>query len=264
MSDTTKSNIVQYGTYSLDAAADDRKELDSMGGGATFMKLKEGKNVVRFLPPPVGQNKLFLTVYQHYFKSPIGDSTLSFTCPRMMEKAPCPLCQKSMQMAKSRSKADKDAAREFLPRRRIMANVIDRQDPDAGPKIMGFGKTIQESLVAVREDVDAGGDFCHPDSGFDIIIERRGTGLNTKYNVIPARQDSPLGNMEWIAMQHDLTQFSECKPYEELVGDLREAVGQPRENADDPAPQERLPPGRKAATNVIDTEEAPGDDSLSW
>ena len=210
----------------------------------------------------MGVNTPFKPVYQHYFKSPMSGDTLSFTCPRMMAKQKCPLCMKAAEFSKSRSKADKDAAREFMPRRRIMANIIDRQDPEAGPKIIGFGKTIQESLVAIRSDEDAGGDYTHPTSGFDIVIERKGAGLNTKYSVIPARQDSPMGNMEWIAMQHDLEQFGAVESYEDLVAKLREATG----GSTAAEPSQQLPEGRKARGNVIDasSEEGGGNDQMGW
>lgn len=216
-------NLVQYGSYTLDAAEQEEQDLAASGGGAEFMKLKEGKNLVRFMPPALGVETPFQVVSQHYIKNPTGNAVV-FACPRVMQKRFCPACQKANQFKATGNSADKKAAMELFPRRRIFANVIDRTDQEAGPKILAFGKTIQESLVKIRKNEDIGGDFTCPKEGFDIQIERSGQGLNTSYHVLPARRESPLGNMEWIAMQHDLSRYA-IVPDDEDLGEMLAGIG---------------------------------------
>ena len=218
------SNLVKYGSYELEEAEKEEQELES-GGAADFLKLVEGKNVVRFLPPPLGSKSPFLTVSQHYVKNPTG-SPIVFACPRVMEKRYCPVCDRAQQYKRSGSPADEKAAREFFPKRRIFANVIDRNDPDNGPKILAFGAMIQKQLVKIRKNEDIGGDFTDPMNGFDIVIDKTGSGLNTSYTVLPARRESPLGNMEWIAMQHDLSRYAK-PPTDDQLKEMLGQVGAP-------------------------------------
>lgn len=213
------SNLVKYGSYDLETAAEEGADLAASGSGANYLTLKEGDNVVRFLPPPVGSKSPFLVTYEHYIKPVTGDA-VSFACPRMMAKQPCPVCEKSKALGSRNNKVDKEAARELQPRRRVFANVIDRTDQEAGPKILGFGKMIQEALVSIRQNKAKGGDFTHPLEGFDIIIERKGSGLATKYGVSAARDDSELGNMEWLEMQNDLSSKAQIKSYDEILEEL--------------------------------------------
>lgn len=220
------ANLVKYGSYSLEAAEEEEADLESSGGGADFMKLAEGKNVVRFMPPPLGLNSPFKVVSQHYVKNPTG-SPVVFACPRVMEKRFCPVCNKANSYKASGNAADKKAAGELYAKRRIFANVIDRSDPDSGPKILAFGKMIQQALVKIRKNEDIGGDYTDPTDGFDIIIERTGQGLNTSYSVLPARRESPLGDMEWIGQQHDLQRYAEVPTDEELQEMLAEIGGAP-------------------------------------
>lgn len=216
------SNLAKYGSYDLDAANEEQEELDKSGSGADFMKLEAGRNVVRFLPPAPGKRTPFLVTYQHFIKLP-GQDNMVFTCPRMMQRQPCPACAEAERLKATGNPADADLASGLFARRRVFANVIDRANPEKGPRIVGFGKTVHEQLVALRTDEDAGGDYTHPIEGFDIIIERVGTSKNdTKYTVRPARQTSQLASTEeqidnWISIQHNLDQFTRIPSKDELA-----------------------------------------------
>jgi hypothetical protein len=64
-----------------------------------------------------------------------------------------------------------------------------------------------------------GGDFTHPEKGYDIKIKRKGTGKNdTEYKVYPMKA-GPLGDLTWIDKQVDLTRFGEVKPLEDIKGE---------------------------------------------
>jgi len=208
-------NIVPYGSYELDAADEEHEDLSR--GGGTYMKLEVGRNVVRFLPPPMGRATPFVTVFQHFLNLPGLPDPVIFNCPRLMAKRPCPACAKGEKLKSTGNPKDADAARDFWASRRVFSCVIDRAEEDSGPKILGFGKMIHEALVAIRRDEDAGGDFTNPENGFDIIIERSGTGkTDTRYTVRPARKSSPLGNLEWVQMQPDLRHLAKVPSMDEI------------------------------------------------
>jgi len=270
MSEEEVKAVVAYGSYDLDDAAEDRAELDASGSGANFMTLTDGKNVVRFLPPLQGQ-KPFRKVKQHYVKRP-SENQLVIPCPRAMLKRPCPICDRIKQLSGSRSKADQDLAKSYDVKLRVFANIIDRGDMEAGPKILGFGKMIFDELVRIREDVDGGGDFVDPVNGFDIIIEKSGTGMLTKYKVAAARSDSGLGNMEWIPMQNDLDRYAKVESEADIVDRIN--GGQGSSGRDEPKAELAAAPaaaatGRGRGRSVQDTidveeaAEAPAD-GISW
>jgi len=208
------SNIQRWGSYEMDAAQQEGEELASAGGN-NFFKFEVGKNVIRFLPPPVGKKSPFRVVWQHSWN--VNGQFRSVTCPRYEAKQPCPVCAKADQLKGSANPADQERARDYFAKRRIFANVIDRQHPEEGPKVAAFGKTIHEALVALRTDPDAGGDFTHPETGFDIVIERKGTGKNdTEYKVLAARKATPLGDVNWIDQQANLDQFAKVLTPDEM------------------------------------------------
>lgn len=228
------SNIVKYGTYEVEAADKEAEDLER--GSTEFLKFKVGRTVMRLLPPPLGKKSPFRVVWTHYVNLPGAADPISFACPRQEGKKPCPICSRADQLKGTGNPADYDRAKELFAKRRIYANVINREEPEKGPVVAGFGKTIHEALVALRRDPDAGGDFCHPDSGYDIIIERKGTGKNdTEYKVFPARKSTPLGNMDWIEVQHDLERYAQILTPEEIRAKLsgEKDGGQPQQQARD-------------------------------
>lgn len=202
-------NVKKYGSWSADDAREELGESQSSGGGADFLKLKTGKNVLRFLPPREGEKSPFVVVHQHYIEVPGGQKAASFTCPRMHKQGACPACARAQELRDTGNPADYERAGKLLPRRRVFANVIDRSDPERGPVILPMGKTIHEQLLALRDNEEAGGDFTDPtETGFDITIEKSGEGLKTEYKVFPARNNKALGNDEWLDQMHDLNRLS--------------------------------------------------------
>lgn len=212
--------LAKWGSYSEEAAKVDQQET---AGDETFMKLKVGKNVVRFLPPRQGEKSPFKVVRQHFIRLPGNDAPVVFACPRHgAEKDRCPACEQAAKLRATGVKVDRDKAWDLMPKMRVFANVIDRKDMDAGPKVLGFGKTIHEELTDLRQDPDAGGDFTHPEDGFDVIITRKGTGKNdTSYSVALARSDSPITDDDeeagiWYESMENLDQFAAPKTFDEV------------------------------------------------
>lgn len=59
------TSIVKYGSYTPAAAEQDEKDAKRKGN---ILKLTPGKHTLRFLPPPVGQNTIFVKVNQHFIE----------------------------------------------------------------------------------------------------------------------------------------------------------------------------------------------------
>jgi len=226
MADNT--NIQKFGAYDLDEALAEQEALDQEGGGE-FMKLAVGRNVVRILPPLRGKRSPFRVTYQHYIET--ADGKWVFTCPRLEARKRCPVCEKAQKMRASGNPSDRDEAYAMLPKRRVFCQVINRAEPEKGPVVLAFGKTIHEELVKLRRDEDTGGDFTHATNGIDAVIDRVGTGKNdTKYTVNLARRTSPIHDdatvvSEWADMMVDLDAYAKLPSDDELHERMAKVFG---------------------------------------
>jgi hypothetical protein len=252
-------SLVKWGSYDPKQAAQEREEAVAP---SDFMKLVEGRNVIRILPPKAGENSPFKIVRQHFIKMPGGANPVVFVCPRHHGGERCPACEESARYRATGLKVDRDKAWELSPKLRVFANVIDRKDEAAGPKLLGFGKTIFDELTALRSDEDAGGDYTNATEGFDVIIERTGTGKNdTEYATRLARNSTPITKdaklMDaWYEAMNDLKQQVVVRSYAELKEELGLDGGRSSS-----AGRARLPAGRgrsaaiETETEVVDDED---------
>lgn len=249
------TGLVKFGAYEDDAVEEEKK---AQSEGGTFLELKAGKTILRVLPPMLGKKSPFFRYHQHFLRGTGPDKeTLSFACPRHCARLACPACSRADELKASGSPADFQKAKQFFAKKRVLANVIDRRNPDAGPKIWGFGKMVDDLLVDIRAD---GTDYTHPLKGHDIIVEKKGEGLNTEYgvrvvtNATPLHEDVAVMN-EWLSNMHTLE--SECRvdtPHE-LAKNMAEFYGVPLERvlkAMNLEPEEEAKPARRRAQDDVD------------
>ncbi len=221
--DETALVLANVGEFTMEAADEMEKKLAASGGKASFFKLADGRNVLRFLPPPKGKNNPFASVMQHYVKLPTGD--VSFNCPRFATPPrACPVCAQANTYKASKSKKDQDRAGDLLPRTRIYANIIDRANEDMGPQVFGFGKSIYNDLMKIYKDPDWG-NFTHPTQGCDITINKTGANKNTEYSVNPRPKSGMLSNdvakaRAWIDNQHSLDKYLAVPTDDEIAQKL--------------------------------------------
>lgn len=265
MSKDEPKSLIKYGSYAPEAADKEAEDIERAASAAHYMRLVEGRNVIRILPPRMGKTSPFRTIFQHYLRVPGASGPMVINCLRMEAKQLCPVCVRADKLKASGNPADRDAAWDLFAKRRVFANVIDRKAPDRGVLIVGFGKQIHEQLVALRRDEEAGGDFSHPVRGFDVVVERTGSGkTDTKYKVRPVMKITPLSvdavqAEEWLAALHNLDAeaalMSAEKIAESMAGGERER--QPGEDDaagdEDPAPR-GWRKSRTAEADVTDAE----------
>lgn len=214
------SNLAKYEKWAPEQIEEEQQALELE---SEFVKIKVGRTVMRILPPRPGSRSPFTKVYQHYLDVPGLQSSVSFACPRLNGNArPCMVCTKADQLRATGNPKDYAMAGDIRASKRVYANVILRAFEEAGPRIYAFGKGIHEDLMSFAHDPEYG-DFSDPGpEGYDIVIDRKGTGKNdTKYKLKAARNCTPLSGdpqlMEnWLTMMHDLSRFKALKSDEEL------------------------------------------------
>jgi gp32 DNA binding protein like len=254
----TKS-LVKFGDFSIEEAEREMMEMEKMSGSRDYMKLVVGRNIIRILPPKDAAGRSpFQLVMEHFLRLPGAQRPVVFACPTVTAKQRCPACEHAQRLRASGNPADRELAYDMSAKMRVYCNVINRKEPEKGPQILPIGKTIYEQLLSIRKDEDAGGNYSDPLNGFDIVIERKGTGKNdTEYAVHGSRKQSPLHTdaaqaEEWIATQADLSRFARSRSYDELLASIRKEGGMVGGGAGQAAPAPARPATRTAQSDLDD------------
>jgi hypothetical protein len=206
--------LATFAATDLDVIAQERealkREREERDNRADRLKLVEGKNHIRVMPPRMGEKSPFSRVYVHYLRNPATPTQPGrpVLCPLKNRNAPCAVCKKVGQLRRSNNDVDKRVAADLSAARRIHANAVDLKEPDKGVQVWEFGVMIYSELLSYmdKDDPSAVGDFTHPDTGYNIIVERTGTTKdNTKYQTRVVKAPSAIANRDWLNSLHDLS-----------------------------------------------------------
>lgn len=198
---------------------------DIGGGGGGFWSPKEGRNVIRILPEVGEMDFFFQEVGRHNFP----DSDDRVYCPRFTSggELDCPICEMVWELYDAGDNASKELAKQIRVRKSYWVNIINRDDETAGPQIFTPGVMIFSELTSLINDPDYG-DIFNIEDGFDITIEREGTGrYDTVYYTRARPRPSPLSDDDaqidqWLDAAKDLSYVEVSMDPEEdkdLAGD---------------------------------------------
>ena len=175
----------------------DKKTADKRAAGlkqTNYIKLGAGRHIIRILPGRKGALP-FSEVYQHMIK-PAGGKMFSINCPQKANGSHCPVCARVDMMRNSDIEADKALAKDMQAKLSISCNAIVRKADGEGEigvlrlprgvyeKVLALGS--HEDVLTEYEDVFEDCeyvDLTHPTQGFDIRLEKSGSGLKTEYTV---------------------------------------------------------------------------------
>lgn len=147
-------------------------------GGSDWIRVEEGDNKVRIID----------TVYADYGSHFDQKNNKSYTC--IGKDKGCPFCKKGND-----------------PRVRYLVWAIDKNDGEM--KKLEFGHSIAKQLATYANDEEYGVEkYGFP---YWINIKRKGTGLDTEYNVIAGRKEVKLTDeqIEDYEAAEDLHEFVE-------------------------------------------------------
>lgn len=237
-------------------------------------KVKEGKNLIRILPPTWDDAKHY--GYDLYVNYGIGGDNQSYLSLSKMKGSKDPL-----QEAKRAAEADgdKETAKALNPTQRIAMWIVDRQAEEEGPQLWLAPFTVDKDIcnISFDEDTKEVVFVDDPENGCDVRFYKEGTGLNTRYDASKMRllKASPLFDDE--GLQEETLQYvadnpvPDCLQFYDYEHISMVFGGQARvEKADDDeeTPRSRhkpvvdededeTPPPRKRPAPVEDEEPAP-------
>lgn len=262
---------------------------ESRGGGGgsntSYLKINDGRNVVRVLPPREGAESFEQEVFVHYgVNKTQNDNGKTVTCPTTHgEDKACPICEATKQLFKLSKKKDdrfEKEAKRMGRKKRVYYNVISRDEDlsaysykdnkwvktvdgteveESPVKVMNSGVNVLKAIFGLIVDPEYG-DVTDPVEGLDLIITKTGSGFDTKYEVKSVRKESPIGLEGWETALTDLSVFARVKTYEEIVAIVDgEAPTTKKEVEEDT--EDEVKPTKTPETEEPDTTPETEDDS---
>ena len=212
-----------------------------------FWTPKEGMNNVRILPPWNDEGVFYKEVPSHFS---VGPQNKMFVCNAKLGHGSCVVCDTVTKLLQSSSKDDVKLAEDMRVQLRVLYNIVDLDDPAIGVQIMSTGPKIFRDVLSYFADPEWG-DLTDPETGYDISIQRSGTGFQTQYTVRPKKNPSPIADPDWLSQLHDLDEFSKPADEEAIANALSGIVVVPTAPKAQPVAPKAQP---KVVTPVVEEE----------
>lgn len=185
-------------------------------------KPKEGKNLIRILPPTWdGATHYGMDIFVNFN---IGADKQAYLSLSKHGRGADPIAEAKLEAQKEGEKKLSDALR---PSQRILYWIIDRTDEEAGPLLwaapFGFDKSL--SNLCIDEDTKEVIFIDDPANGRDVRFYREGNGLNTTYEASKMKVlgESPVHEdegqeAEWLDFitENPLPDVLNFYPYEHI------------------------------------------------
>lgn len=192
-----------------------RKQYETLTKGGDYFSPTDPKTQIRILPP--WNNLQTIPFKKTGYHEILGER---YNCPKEIKNEPCPICNKSRSLYKSKREEDVALARELRAIQRFFFNIIVRGQEEKGVQKFGCGKKITEKIMSIMLN-ELQRDITDPQDGNDIMIVKTMQGDYPDYSSSYAiHQSSPLNNMKWLQQLHDLDSAFVTKSYDELCAVL--------------------------------------------
>lgn len=247
---------------------EDLKERANMRGGnydSIFKpkfkqwKPKEGKNVIRILPPTWDDARHYgFDIFVNYS---IGADNQAYLSLSKHQNEADPIAEARNEALKE---GEKKLADKLRPNQRILYWIIDRNDEDEGPLLWPAPFTFDKSLsnLCIDEDTKDVIFIDDPNKGRDVRFYREGTGLNTNYDPSKMKMLAESSVHEDEGQEQEWLEFIQDNPlpdvlnfysYDHIKGVFDGQVSRPDDDDDDEA--EEKPRSRKPTPSRRDRDE---------
>lgn len=164
--------------------------------GIKNWKPNDGLNRIRILPPTWPDAEHYgYDIYVHYS---VGADRGQYLCLHRMLGKPDPIEE---ERQRARRDGDEQYAKDLDAKRRVGVYLIDRDHEREGVQFWAMPWTLDRDIVKVSMDRSTGEvlPIDHPEEGFDVEFEKKGSKDRTEYlGVAIARRSTPLGKSSWL------------------------------------------------------------------
>ena len=202
-------------TAALLARLKQKKAQYSRSTGKTI-KPKEGKTRIRIFIAPklVTEDHIFgeRDLGVHWIKTQTGGKPVAVVGDQELVYGKPSLINPAIKAATDAATDDETLAliKDWAARKSVLINAVIRDGADAStePQILELTPTTFGEILSIYETYIADGieDVLDPNTGIDILIERQGKGLDTKYSVMVPPKSTPL-NKGTVEKAQDLDAF---------------------------------------------------------
>jgi hypothetical protein len=209
MTTTQNTTATEWEETDVDGTSAAFKKWEAEKGRSFAKRPPQGRSVWRFLPPIKGTGgNPFFHVWVHFVRERGNRDNIiaSGTCPSKMGAGEiCVICSEVSRLRRTGVKEDKDYADSLRAENHIYANTVNLEEEDPKVIVMNVPQDVYKTLSGLLKDKEAGGDFTHPERGYNIVITRTGSGRNdTEYDAVPARNASKIMNAGWLGKMNSL------------------------------------------------------------
>lgn len=145
---------------------------------------------LRFMPPADESGLLFALTVNHFKLQDAEGRPIAVACANQHGEGNCPVCAAVTWLYQNGNKDEKKIGSELRASARYNAQVLVAERVGdgweyEGPRMVAFSKTVHDNIIQILENQEMVGDpdFTDPDEGQDLLISRKGSGLNTEYTV---------------------------------------------------------------------------------
>ncbi len=231
-------------------------------GQSKYWQPKEGKNQIRILPPYSDEGVWMYELALHYGFTDAEDRKRAYPCMRQWKQEKCPACDAIAELKKV--DGGSKAADRLRARSKYYVNLIDRRVGEDKVFIYGFSGKMMNEILSYDDDEDYG-DLTNPKKGFDIILEKTGSGLTTRYAIRIKPKSTPAGDFPDLfdleaEVPNEITAREMAdllqKQYEELLEDFDpEEYGKKKKRKEEDDEEEEKPKKKKKVVADDDDEE---------
>lgn len=178
----------------MDLMARVKAKKQALSNSADHAKLKQGQaNIIRILPSWLGVGEEFFADWGiHWVKHPGEDKAKAVhMCLAKTLGEDCPICDALAAGSRAASSEEETKAlKESGASQRMLFNVIMYgQGKDTEPQILEVAGGVAADIFTLMEDF---GDITHPETGRNITITATGSGIATRYTVMPAKDATAI------------------------------------------------------------------------
>jgi len=176
---------LNVGKVNAKKAAETQHEIEK--GNRRYWTPDEGRNEIRIMPPPADHDEYFSKAGFHY---QVGPDNRMFPCPKLGgARRTCFLCSVSDKLKKSDDADDVAEGKELQPTKRYLMSVVDVTAPKDRFQVWTAGVKAFAEINYYFADPEWG-DVSDLEEGYNFVINRKGQGLGTDYNVKIAKKPS--------------------------------------------------------------------------
>jgi len=206
-------------------------------------KMRDGKNVIRFLPPTWENARHF--AYEVWLNWDVGPDKQKYLSLYKMGRGKDPLAE---ARAAAQRSGDDELAKQLGPGRRFVAWVIDRQAPDEGPQLFDYPARLNEAICTASQDEDTREVIFvdDPKEGADVRFYKEGSGKTgttypgekVKVMKVSTLSEDAAEKAEWLEFvaDHPVPDCLQFYDYDHISAVFNGAVTRTDDEDDDEAP----------------------------